>query len=251
MDRDSILKATHDLQERFILSDKSAFGERTIAHLHRGFIVRVMMIQHATVDIDVELNKAEGPLSSYLSIELSLLLNSFYLHLAGSLDNLAWALGYHYDLKQGLNERSREDRRFIGLFNAEFIASLEAKGQNALVSHLRLYKDWNNDLKTFRDPGAHRIPLFVPPAIYSESDVALRKTFDLEAADHISKGNHEKGVEAFHKMAQLGVQYPIFFSEVPEIVTYHVGPKLTEDFATWFQITDKVFEKGFGLKKLS
>ena len=117
MDRDSILTATYDLQERFVLADKSPFGERTIAHLHRGFIVRVMMIQHATVHIDEELNKASGPLSSYLSIELTLLLNSFYLHLAGSLDNLAWALGYHYDLKEELDESNRAHWRFIGLFN--------------------------------------------------------------------------------------------------------------------------------------
>jgi hypothetical protein len=224
--------------------------EQANAHLHRGFIARLSMIEHAAVNLDVELSKATGPLDAYLAVELSLLLNSFYLHLAGSLDNLAWALGFQYNLKPGLNEKNRKDQIFIGLFNQKFLEALNEKDKVVLTNLLQDYKNWNQDLKTFRDPGAHRIPLQVPPSFYSENDVTVAKKLDAKAAEHYSKGNIDKGNESMHKMTKLGIMYPTFIVEIPDVRIYDLGPKVTKDFSTWYKIAASVFEHGFGLGKL-
>jgi len=250
LDRDKVLAATHGLQERYVLGNKTGLLEDAKKHLHRGFIVRVMMIQDAAVTLDVELTKAKGPLDSHTAVRLSTLLNSFYLNLAGSLDNLAWALAYQYNLRPGLNERENKHRHFIGLLKKEFTEALRASGKIDLVTHVLQFEGWYDDLRTFRDPGAHRIPLFVPRSIYSEDDVAEQKRLDSEAAKHFSDDRDEDGRAAMHAMFELGAFHPVFIAEVPQIQIYNAGPKVTKDFEQWHALSEFVLADGFGLGKL-
>jgi len=48
----------------------------------------------------------------------------------------------------------------------------EVTQRQLLVESLDLHDDWNIDLKNRRDPSAHRIPLYVPPAVLNEAEAA-------------------------------------------------------------------------------
>ena len=84
LDRDRMLKNFSNVSERYMLNLRHGLGEGTKKHLHRGFLVRVNMLQESAVILDEELQSADGPLSSYLATRLTLLLNAYYLNLAGS-----------------------------------------------------------------------------------------------------------------------------------------------------------------------
>jgi len=49
----------------------------------------------------------------------------------------------------------------VGLFPGLFRNAAQVAG---LESMLEQYIAWNDDLKSRRDPSAHRMPLYVPPA---------------------------------------------------------------------------------------
>ena len=213
-------------------------------HLFRGLMVRLGMIQHAAVTLDVELSKAEGPLSSYTAMELSLLINAFYLNLSGGLDNLAWALAYQHNLFDQLDE-SGKGRRNVALFGTKFRKALRDKNHREMVNKLERFDDWNNDLRSFRDPSAHRIPLLVHPSIWSEQDVEEQKRLDTEAAKLFASGRDEEAMEKIFEWSRLGTFVPSFSGDVPQTITYHLGPKVTEDFEQWYRVVDIVFEDGF------
>lgn len=247
INRDEMLRSATDLRERFIFGQRKHLSQEAYKHLFRGFGVRLSMIEHVVVTLDVELTKAVGPISSYRAIELTLLLNAFYIHLSGALDNLAWALGNQYQLLPDLDERNKKHRRFVGLLNAKFLTALEQKEQHKLVARLRALESWYNDLKTFRDPGAHRIPLYIPPAMLTQEHLAERKKLDEEAAQHYSSGDHFRGGETIHRMSFIGDFYPMFSVDLPEVRMYPIGMKISEDFDSFYQVATAVYEDGFGL----
>jgi hypothetical protein len=231
--------------ERDIYSQiRATLVEGAHKHLFRGLMVRLGMIQHAAVTLDVELSKANGPLSSYTAMELSLLINAFYLNLSGSLDNLAWALAYQYNLFDSLDEAGT-NRRNVALFGKEFKKALLLNNRAQMVSNLERFGDWNNDLRAFRDPGAHRIPLLVHPSMWSERDIAEQRRLDAEAAELFATGQHGEAMEKIFEWSKLGTFIPCFSADVPQTVTYNVGPKVTEDFDQWYRVVGIVFEDGF------
>src|SRR5437868_13498847 len=105
----------------------------TKRHLHRGLLIRLSMMEESIIILDEELSKSQGPLNTYLSIRLTLFLNAYYLNLAGSLDNLAWALVYHKGLLNDINEDTQRHRRFAQLLGKELLAEL--RNQNLVPSH--------------------------------------------------------------------------------------------------------------------
>jgi len=92
-------------------------------------------------------------------------LNSFYFHLSGIIDNLAWYLEYSLNL---LNIRidDSNNRSKIGLQkrNKNFLKELESKNIN-LYNLIIEYQEWFTDLNEKRDPVAHRKPIYVPPTV--------------------------------------------------------------------------------------
>jgi len=250
IDRDEILNSLHGLREQFIFGERSDFSEDTKRHLQRGFLVRLAMLEHVVTKLVDELSKADGPLSSYLAVELSLLLNSFYLNIAGSLDNLAWALIYRHNLRPTIKESVKEDRRFAQLLNKDFLKALDYKKLNTLTEFLRTLKLWFVEIKDFRDPGAHRIPLFIQRAIWTEKDLEEHKRLDREGAKLIAEGNYDEGRNLVYDSYQVGTFLPIFTSEDDTSVRdFGVASCINADYKNWCLISECVLEEGFGLPK--
>jgi hypothetical protein len=100
------------------------------------------------------------------STEITMHLNSFYFHLSGIIDNLAWYLEYSLKILD-IKIDSGSNRKKIGLHkkkNNDFLKKLKSKNEEIYNLILR-YQEWFNDLNEKRDPVAHRNPIYVPPAV--------------------------------------------------------------------------------------
>lgn len=92
-------------------------------------------------------------------------LNDIYIHLRGCMDNYAWALRYLF----GDDALRKCDAQKMHLFGNGFFKN---PSMNDFSSILNEFVEWNKQLKTLRDPVAHRIPLSVAPAAHTHADRA-------------------------------------------------------------------------------
>ncbi len=109
--------------------------------------------------------------------DIGINLHAFFINIAGLFDNFGWVFAYEYDLL-GAPKDGKLKREDIGLFNR--------KTQLNLPEALRTYlqadylQTWYSDYsKNYRDALAHRVPLYVPPSVLSDTD--HREYLELEA----------------------------------------------------------------------
>jgi hypothetical protein len=73
--------------------------------------------------------------------------------------------------------------------------------------------DWNTDLKSRRDPSAHRMPLYVPPAILNEAEAARHQEIWAERTEAIENGQYERDNELAEEQSKLGTFTPHFMHD--------------------------------------
>lgn len=244
-DRDKILLDLNSLRLKYLTGIRHRLSEGAIKHLHRGLLVRINMLEESVVVLDDNLRRSDGPLDSYLASKLTLLINAYYLNLAGSLDNLAWAIAYHHSLWEPIDENNPTQRKNAQLMDRKFLDAISSKGLGDLRHLLCSRKDWYWKMRQFRDPAAHRIPITVPRAIYSESDIEEMQRLDAESANAIERGDHQEARAAFYKSKSLGRQMPIFISESNSVHLYNLAAQVNHDHANWHAIVEELLDKGF------
>lgn len=245
IDKNHILESHSGIRAHFLLRLRQDLCDDAKRHLHRGLMVRLGMLEEAILILDEELSEAQTPLGSYLAVRLTLFLNAYYLNLAGSLDNLAWALTYQHELIENIDEDNRKHRKFVQLLGKNFLACLRQNNLGPLSDGLEPFRDWYEDVRKFRDPAAHRIPLNVPSSVYSEDDVKRYQSLDEEAARLIEQGEEDRGRELLHQSYQLGKYMPVFISEAPKIQFYDLAGRVDHDHRNWLQIVEVIFRAGF------
>lgn len=245
IDRDKILLDLHDLRLKYFIAIRHRLSEGAVKHLHRGLMMRINMLQESVVVLNDELQNADGPLNSYLATKLTLLINAYYLNLAGSLDNVAWAITYHHCLWDPIDENSWKQRKYVQLMGKEFLDAISKKELSDLKNFLWSLKDWYWEMREFRDPAAHRIPITVPCAMYSESDAKEIERLDSESASAIEKGDRAAAREAFQKSNSLGQQMPIFISESTSRQIYDLAARVNQDHVNWHRIVEASLLQGF------
>lgn len=242
---DDFLNSHLDIRENFLLKLRNNICDGAKKHLHRGMMQRLAMMEEAICTLDQEIGKSEEPLDRYLATRLTLLLNAYYLNLAGSLDNLAWALMYQYSLVEDVDENEQNHRKIAQLFDKKFLAKLRERNLEQLDKELQPFRDWYWDMRKFRDPAAHRIPLLVSHSVYSEEDVKKAQELDEAAAQLIRQGEWKDGMNLLRQSDQLGKHIPIFISENPEIKRYDLARQVNLDHANWLRIVEVVLQIGF------
>ncbi len=232
-----------------VLELKKALDENSKRHLQLGLYMRLGMMESAIVTFDSKIGKSTEPLSICLVYELSLLLNAYYLNLAGSLDNIAWALTYYHNLRDQINEDNGKHRTFANLLGNSFLQKLCEENLQELSTKLSSMKDWATDVKNFRDPAAHRIPLYVPPATYLPGDIQQRNDLDNKASELIKNGKYEEGANLTYEIEKLGTHIPIFFSEFPKTKTsYEIAKQINKDHQSWLDLVEICLDIGFKIK---
>ncbi len=85
--------------------------------------------------------------------EKTAFLQVFLIAIAGGLDNLAWIIISEKNLTLNHIEISLSKSKTQKCLHGNLLAAIEK------------HKNWINHIKSFRDPTAHRIPVYVPPYI--------------------------------------------------------------------------------------
>lgn len=140
--------------------------------------------------------------------DLDINLHAFFVNIAGTLDNLAWVFVYENDLF-GNPEEGRIDMHRVGLF--------KKKTQKHLNSDLNLYlksdsmQSWYAEYtKNYRDALAHRIPLYVPPAVLTDDETKEYIFLEKQMWDFSSPESISKAQEAHEKINRMGRACPFF-----------------------------------------
>ncbi len=125
-----------------------------------GAARRTNLIFSAYQDIrSMVYEKRTQPLSPDQQVSLSQAINNTYIHLLGILDNFAWCLVHE---RQG-KLADIMHRNDVGLFSKKFRKQCVAYSE--IAAEIETHDTWHKDVKERRNPVAHRIPLYVPPAL--------------------------------------------------------------------------------------
>jgi len=157
-------------------------------------------------------------------------LNSMYLHIRGVLDNFAWALLWQLNPVKAQELEDTGGHRKVELFRDTGKNSLPTKLQQTVEG----LKVWNDDLKSRRDPVAHRLPLQIPPQFVTRAEAD--KYLELEGKDHENLNNL---ATAF---AEHDVQNPYDgFNDPPEQIMEHLDQidKLSDEYDRKREILSK------------
>lgn len=202
-------------------------------HINLGLFNRFFMLKIARDKIIQIIQKQnDTPLDNENASWLKLLLNSYYINLRAALDNLAWFINYEFKLQENIIEEAGKGNSFsfTDLFGKEFLSKLKDVKQ-PIVEELEKHKDWYIDLKKFRDPAAHRIPLaFVQSFVTeNESDKLKELTSEWERINiEFSKGDFSKLDEAIknqNELSKLGHFQPIIITSQGSKYELNSAPK--------------------------
>lgn len=204
--------------EQSVLVSQKLKNVHAKPHLIRGVSRRFQMILFSFFRINtIASPDRDKPLQKEEHCELNIHLNSIYIHIHGVLDNLAW--GYCHETKilgelKDINERDPNTRRQVGLFTDCFTKAIKVDSVN-LSKILENNKMWFLELRNFRDPVAHRLPLYAIPSILSEEEAQeyMKKSQGLFIKLNGGEGELDKTGTLVHKLGQMGTYVPCFYHE--------------------------------------
>jgi hypothetical protein len=161
-----------------------------------GRRLRMILVAYCEVFDTVAPDRKEPlPLNEMAAVSRDL--NIIYINIRGALDNYAWCIYHEREMGKTFKWVQTQVGLFHGLFrNAAQLANL----QSMLEGHL----DWNEDLKSRRDPSAHRMPLYVPSAILNEGEAARHDAIWKERQEAIERGEYERDTELADEQQRLG-----------------------------------------------
>lgn len=182
--------ALRDLQVATLQAARMPLGSLCAQHLRYGVARRAGFMEHILGSI-FEAFPPEAtealPRESLSSVTIHL--HAYLMHVAGILDNWAWA----YLLRHNKASRSRRD---IGLFHRETLRQLPAELRAWLESEK--VRSWRAEhAADNRNALAHRIPPYIPPGVGTpEQCAAIVECIDGTAARQRGGDAHELMSEA-------------------------------------------------------
>jgi hypothetical protein len=194
-------------------------------HVRAGFMRRHMMMQTARIEIRDKTNDRTTPLDPYLATRLSIYLNSYYLNLLGALDNLAWAATYEHGLLPTVDEDDRDARHFCDLCSKRFRDALSGVRPSA-QQKLAEVADWAKEVKKFRDPAAHRLPLTFVSQVLLSDDAKRHAELTAQAAAAIEGGDIDGYMSLTHEASTVGRFMPIIESPRGPNGEHYVAPNI-------------------------
>lgn len=146
---------------------------------------------------------AKRPLQRDDLYNVQINMHAYVINLYGIFDNWAWA----FVLRHGLLEKLG-GKHGVGMFKKGMLTHLPKEISDYLRE--RELEKWHEDyLKSFRDALAHRIPLYIPPSLftaeegdrYQELDaqkMGLIKAMDWERLDQVEREQENLGNPCFY-----------------------------------------------------
>jgi len=182
------------LMEPTTIYGRALTQNRSRQHLMEGFNRRILMLECSVEHIEETAEKADGkPLSTYAIPELAIHVNSLWLNVCGALDNLAWGMAYEFSLFPGVAEGPGQGREAVGLNRSKFLTRLEAVDA-PFTQQIREYIPWQNELRSLRDPAAHRIPIYPIPGVLEGVEALEAQRLFAQADELMRAGNLHDGL---------------------------------------------------------
>jgi len=205
---------------------------------------RILVIKENYISInEIAYPKKSDPLNPEENVVLNLHLNSLYFHLSGLLDNLAWAVVLESSIFPTFNEQNGRDRRRVGLFKDEFLGKIQNVKNGILYKELKSKLDWHRQLADLRDPLAHRIPLYVTPAILTEEQGEKYRQLRIQFYECMDKNDFEGAEKALHQQQTLGTYGGLFVNvENGDWQEYPITSQIEKDLENFIEIATAVVQ---------
>ncbi|MFH0708909.1 MAG: hypothetical protein V2A75_01765 [Pseudomonadota bacterium] len=217
-----------------VFSNKNAHN-----YFRHGVIVRLcLIIESRNLLVDLISKKNGNRTDTTLE---NIYLNSMYINMIATFDNVAWALQHEHNLIEGANENNPQKRE-IGIYNTKFFEKLRIEDENLHIN-LKVYKAWYEKLKDFRDPVAHRIPLYCPPiSITDAKEFEEYNNLNTKLSEVKYKDNPQQYMELVDKLHHIGSFQPVFIvlSE-NEILSYDLRKTTHADYKSFLEVMDMFF----------
>ena len=226
---DAVLKAQTD---SLILSGKLA-NEEAAHFLRYGVGRRLGHIWAAYRNMleVVPIDRVEG-LSGEEVKSVSRDLNSLYINIIGTIDNYAWCLRYE---RESDSLKKLKDIQ-IGLFSPKFIND---PSFSDIKSEILMFGGWSADIRKFRNPAAHRIPLSVPPAILNAEEGKEYAIIENKINDALLKHEFELIDELRSEQRKLG-KFKHIFIHHPKGPHVALFPTIPQDIGNMLKIMQVV-----------
>ena len=194
---DDVCYGLQDLSSRATVKGQKSNSIKVKEYLSHGVSRRLGIIQQAIENIFYAVPlTASKPINREKLYDVQINLHAFMINLAGVYDNFAWAFVYQHELLEEIGKDIN-----VGLFKRKTRKHLPDSIKEYLKS--QPFKGWADEyLKYYRDALAHRIPLYVPPAFYSDEDAERYQALESEKDECIDK----QDIERFHELCSLQEQ---------------------------------------------
>lgn len=168
------------------------------------------------------------PLSQEQSDRVCRDLNAIYIDLLGLLDNYAWVAVHQL----GSAATQSASPLAIGLFKRAFAADSALK---PAADAMQPFAAWERDVKTRRNPAAHRMPLYVPSAALTPDDLAELERFETLISEALRAHEFEKMDALRDGRRRVGTLVPKFLHDPGEPVI-DIYPTIPEDIGQAIKI---------------
>lgn len=168
-----------------LLHTRTYRSERGREYAFHGFGRRLEILRTAIDEVFTALPpEREGIPENEECLKATIAIQAFVLNIMDCLDNLAWIWVY---------ERSVTGKDGAEL-NPKLVGLWKRHVQESMSEQFRVYlnsrKPWFDSISSFRDPVAHRIPLYIPPYAVPKSKLEEHSRLEQEATAALVRGDH-------------------------------------------------------------
>ncbi len=200
-DQNLLMPSLHELQINLTLAGEKSGVPHVKEFLQQGAARRISVMRRCVENIFTMFPPARSkpPLPRDVVFDTQINLHAFVMNLYGFYDNLGWAFVLRHNLLKRVG-----GRQGVGLF--------ESRTQEFLPSALKTYltsltmTTWHQQyLKNYRDALAHRIPLYIPPALFSTEDTDLYRQLEEEKQACIRDYRWDRLEEIYQEQDDIGL----------------------------------------------
>lgn len=197
-ERLQVCNALQELQLQCVRQGQDQSIESASEHLCHGASRRLSILRRAVAQIFLMFPpSASSRLPDDVRTDVEIQLHAFVINAYGIFENWAWAFVHRHGLAETIHFRH------VGLFKS----TLKPWLPNAICEYISSERAirWHKDyLTNYRDALAHRIPLYVPPAIFLDEDGRRHDELEREKLSSILSGRFDRVEEIYVEQERLG-----------------------------------------------
>lgn len=219
-----------DLQFNLIREAEKDPNGLASEHLLHGAGRRIVVMRRALERIfEIFPLGVEKPLPLDLVSDVQINLHAFVVNLYGVFENFAWAFVHHHGLLESFG-----DRKKVSMFGKHLAKHLPRRITDFLEDEQM--QKWRRDyLVNYRDALAHRIPLYVPPAMFTDSDADKHRELEKKRIEAWSAKDVKEAIRIHDEQMSLGSPSLVFlhsFADDGPSVPVYIHPQMLCDAVT-------------------